>query len=84
MIIASNLTNFNTIDFYTDRSLSNSGMTHMTMGIGWTIAFSNIPNYTFYAALSNNSSLTKAKIIAILTALITCPISATVNIFTDL
>ncbi len=54
------------------------------MGIGWTTAFSDTPNYTFYAALSNNPSSTKAKTIAILTALITCPANAMVNIFTDL
>ncbi len=53
------------------------------LGIGWTTAFNDTLNYTFYAALSNNPSSTKAEIIAILTALITCPASAIVNIFTD-
>ena len=83
MTLASNLTNFNTIDFYTNRSLSNSSTNHIIMGIDWTTTFSNIPNYTFHVALSNNPSSTKVKIIAILTALITCSVSATVNIFTD-
>ena len=83
MTLARNLTNFNTIDFYTDGSLSNDDTSHMTMGIGWTTAFSDTSNYTFHAALSNNPSSTKAETIAILTALIMCPASATVNIFTD-
>src|SRR6266540_1603579 len=83
MALASNLTNFNTLDFYTDGSLSNSGTIHMTIGIGWTTAFTNTPNHTFYAALSNNPSSTKAKTITILTALITCLTNATVNIFID-
>jgi len=83
MTLTSNLTNFNTIDFYIDSSLSNSGMTHMIIGIGWTTTFRNTLNYTFHAVLSNNPSSTKVKIIAILTALIMCPVSATVNIFTD-
>ncbi len=78
-----NLTNFSTINFYTDGSLSNGGTSHMTMGISWTTAFSDISNYTFHAALSNNPSSTKAKTIAILTAFITCPANAMVNIFTD-
>ncbi len=83
MTLASNLTNFNTIDFYTDESLSNGNTIHMTMSIGWITAFNNTSNYTFYAALSNNPSSTKAEIIAILTALITYPANAMVNIFTD-
>ncbi len=83
MTLASNLTNFNIIDFYTDGSLSNGSTIYMTMGIGWTTAFSDIPNYTFHAALSNNSFSTKAETIAILTALLTCPANAMVNIFTD-
>ena len=83
MTLASNLTNFNTIDFYTDGSLSNGGTIHIIIGIGWTTAFSNTPNYTFHATLSNNPSSTKTKTIAILTALIMCPANAMVNIFTD-
>ncbi len=82
--LASNLTNFITIDFYTDRSLSNDGTIHMIMDISWTTAFSNTPNYTFHVALSNNPSSTKAETIAILTALITYSANAMVNIFTDL
>src|SRR6266498_5633514 len=55
----------------------------MTMGIGWTTAFDNVANLTFHAAISGNPSSTKAEIIAILTALITCPAHATINIYTD-
>ncbi len=81
--LAHNLTNFTTIDFYTDGSLSNGDTSHMTMGISWITTFSDTSNYTFHAALSNNPSSTKAETIAILTALITCPANAIVNIFTD-
>ncbi len=55
----------------------------MTMGIGWTTAFSDTSNYTFHATLSNNLSFTKAETIAILIVLITYPTNAMVNIFTD-
>ena len=40
-------------------------------------------NLTFHAAISDNPSSTKAEIIAILTAIITCPAHATINIYTD-
>ncbi len=53
------------------------------MGIDWTTAFNDTPNYIFHAALSNNSSSMKAETIAILTALIMCPANVTVKIFTN-
>ncbi len=81
--LASNLTNFNAINFYTDGSLSNGDTIHITMSIGWTTTFTDTFNYTFYAALSNNPSSTKAETIAILSTLIMYPANAMVNIFTD-
>src|SRR6266498_5919216 len=74
---------YNTVNFYTNGSLSHGGSTRMTMGIGWTIAFDNMDNLTFHVTISGNPSLTKAEIIAILTALITCPTHTIVNIYTD-
>src|SRR6266498_608603 len=81
--LASHLSDHNTVDFYTDGSLSHGGTTRMTMGIGWTTAFDNMANLTFHAAISGNPSSTKAEIIAILTTIITCPAHATINIYTD-
>jgi len=40
-------------------------------------------NFTFHTAISGNPSSTKAELIAILTALITCPAHVTINIYTD-
>ena len=40
-------------------------------------------NLTFHATISGNSSLTKAEIMAILTALITYPTHMIINIYTD-
>src|SRR6266540_3412933 len=81
--LASQLSDYNTVNFYTDGSLSHGGSTRMTMSIGWTTTFDNVDNLTFHAAISGNPSSTKAEIIAILTALITCPAHAIVNIYTD-
>ncbi len=81
--LASQLTDHNTINFYTDGSLSHGGTIRMTMGIGWTTTFKNVNNVTFHAAISGNPSSTKAEIIAILTALITCPAHTIINIYTD-
>ncbi len=40
-------------------------------------------NSTFHTTISGNPSSTKAEIIAILTALITCPAHVIINIYTD-
>src|SRR6266540_4738586 len=81
--LASQLIDHNTVDFYTDGSLSHGSTIRITMGIGWTTAFDNVDNITFHDAISGNPSSTKAEIIAILTALITCPAHVTINIYTD-
>ena len=53
------------------------------MGIGWHQSSIDAPSVEFFAAIGNFPSSTKAKTIAILTALLICPHSCTVDIFTD-
>jgi len=63
--------------------LFNGDTIRMIIGISWTITFNDISNLIFHVAISDNPSLTKAEIIAILTTFIMYPTHMIVNIYTD-
>ena len=71
------------LEFYTDGSLSNLSSKNMSMGIGWIQTNNSAPNVEFFARITEWPSSTRAEIMAILSALITCPNSCDVTIFTD-
>ncbi len=71
------------LTFYTDGSLTNLNTEDVAMGIGWTQVEPNTPNRNFSARVKDWPSSSRAELLAIMTALYTCPRTCTVCIFTD-
>jgi ribonuclease HI len=77
--------NISTLTFYTDGSLVNFGNPDIKLGFGWHLVPSPFitQSIEFYASTHGSPSSTKAEIMALLSALIVCPDSSTVTIYTD-
>jgi ribonuclease HI len=71
------------LTFYTDGSLVNLNTEEVSMGIGWTQVEPNTPHQDFSARVTDWPSSARAELLAVLTALYTCPKACTVVICTD-
>jgi ribonuclease HI len=76
-------TDHHRLTFYTDGSLANLNTEEVTMGIGWTQVEPNTPHRDFSARVKDWPSSSRAELLAIMTALYTCPKECTVSIYTD-
>ncbi|EXX61834.1 hypothetical protein RirG_167440 [Rhizophagus irregularis DAOM 197198w] len=82
--IARTLNPFNVLVFYTDGSYNVEFLSNeYPMGYGWTTSNIENANITYSGSVKYFPSSTKAEIMAILTALITCPPKCNVTIHTD-
>ena len=72
-----------TLDFYTDGSVIDLTLPTCRMGLRWIQTNETNPVVEFQAAVTSNPSSSKAKSLAILTALITALLNCQVKIFTD-
>jgi hypothetical protein len=70
-------------NIYTDGSLKNAQNELCRMGIGWLIKEENRILESFNTKIINWPSSTKAKIVALLSALIVIPYSSSLKIYTD-
>ena len=71
------------LEIYTDGSLISPLTPSCKMGIGWFVANINQQRVQFQASLKHFPSSTKAEIVAVLTALITCPPNSQVDLYLD-
>ncbi|PKY55690.1 hypothetical protein RhiirA4_475331 [Rhizophagus irregularis] len=76
------LNSYTNLDFYTDGSLVRDNDIP-TMGYGWIFTSDLTTNITHSGASCEWASLTKAELLAIITALIVCPPNSTITIYTD-
>ncbi|CAI2201826.1 9417_t:CDS:1, partial [Funneliformis geosporum] len=70
--------------FYTDGSLSNTSTELCSIGIGWICP--NLYEFTicsFNASIINNPSSSRAELFALISAVITCPLTSSLQIFID-
>jgi ribonuclease HI len=81
--LASNNTSQNNFIFYTDGSVKNISTEQCSMGIGWTQIYNNSPIQNYSAQILNWPSSYKAELIAILSAICTCPRNSNIDIYTD-
>ncbi|PKY31494.1 hypothetical protein RhiirB3_449119 [Rhizophagus irregularis] len=82
--IARTLNPFNVLVFYTDGSYNVEFLSNeYPMGYGWTTSNIENANITYSGSVKYFPSSTKAEIMAIHTALITCPPKCNVTIHTD-
>src|SRR5260364_237510 len=81
--IASANSNLLEFTFYTDRSVIDLGNSRCSMGIVWIQVFNNQVIYQFSAQIQDWPFSYKAKLVAILSAICTCPRNSTIYIYTD-
>ncbi|POG67801.1 hypothetical protein GLOIN_2v1843361 [Rhizophagus irregularis DAOM 181602=DAOM 197198] len=80
--ISKQLSTYNNIEFYTDGSL-NRDDDFPKMGYGWIFTTNLSDNVKFSGSCKDWPSSSKAELMAILTALITCTPNSKVQIYTD-
>ncbi|RGB30419.1 hypothetical protein C1646_765370 [Rhizophagus diaphanus] len=80
--ISLKLSSFTDLEFYTDGSLSRDNDT-LIIGYGWIFSSDLTYNIIHSGSAIEWASSTKAELIAIITALITCPPNSNVTIYTD-
>jgi ribonuclease HI len=71
------------LTFYTDGSVTNISTDQCKMSIGWVQIYNNTIQQTFSAPIQHWPSSYKAELIAILSAISTCPRNCKVEIYTD-
>ena len=81
--IAQANTTFSEFTFYTDGSVINLGNSRCSMGIAWIQTFNDSIIHQFSAQIQYWPSSYKAELIAILSAICTCPRNSTIHIYTD-
>ena len=69
--------------FYTDRSVTNISTDQCQMSISWVQVHNNTIQQTFSASIQQWPSSYKAELLAILSAISTCPRNSKVDIYTD-
>ncbi|RGB38132.1 hypothetical protein C1646_756069 [Rhizophagus diaphanus] len=82
LMLTHKLSNFNELEFYTDSSLSREE-DMLKMGYGWIFSTDLTLNIKHLGSATEWASSSKVELIAIITALITCPLQSHVNIYTD-
>ncbi|EXX70865.1 hypothetical protein RirG_083660 [Rhizophagus irregularis DAOM 197198w] len=80
--LVSGLETYTNLEFYTDGLLVR-GDDIPTMGYGWIFTTDMNANITYLGASREWASSTKAKLLAIITALIVCPPNSNITIYTD-
>jgi ribonuclease HI/endonuclease/exonuclease/phosphatase family metal-dependent hydrolase len=81
--LANNNISQNNFTFYTDGSVRNISTEQCSMGIGWIQIYNNSPIQNYSAQILNWPSSYKAELIAILSAICTCPRNSNIDIYTD-
>src|SRR5260363_159753 len=74
---------FSNFSFYTNGSVVNISDPRCTMEIAWIQVFDNQISHSFSAQIQNWPSSYKAELIAILSAISTCPRNSNIHIYTD-
>lgn len=82
--LATSVREFQQLSFYTDGSYNPVTLApELPMGFGWTTSNLDSINLHFHGGCNNFPSSTKAKIMALFTALIICPLNCSVTIYLD-
>src|ERR1044072_2486654 len=81
--MAQEFSNVCNLDFYTDGSLINKGLTAATMGFAWIQTNPSAPQLRLAASATLGASAYKVELLATLLALQLAPLNCLVNIFTD-
>jgi len=80
---ANNNADLKSVTFYTDGSISHFGKQNIKLSCAWIQIQNNHIKQSFSCSLKSFPSSTRTELMAILTALITCPKNSSVSVYTD-